>query len=174
MINLDGNSSRSVIKTYLLHWISQIIHLKYTYSSWRHQQKHICHHIWQKRTRRKYFCTCSQYRTRWWLNTTFGAGLDRALQWQSPALRPLVLQLVLANNITTNEASYSPQITTRCSACIAFAALWKKSYGMMTSSNGDIFRVTGHLCGEFTGPRWILHTKASDAELWCLLWSAPE
>ena len=24
---------------------------------------------------------------------------------------------------------------------------------MMTSSNGNIFRVTGHLCGEFTGPR---------------------
>ena len=43
---------------------------------------------------------------------------------------------------------------------------------MMTSSNGNIFRVTGHLCGEFTGPRWIPHTKASDAELWCLLWSA--
>ena len=45
---------------------------------------------------------------------------------------------------------------------------------MMTSWNGNIFRVTGHLCGEFTGPRWIPHTKASDAELWCLLWSAPE
>ena len=26
------------------------------------------------------------------------------------------------------------------------------SYYMMTSSNGNIFRVTGHLCGEFTGP----------------------
>ena len=26
---------------------------------------------------------------------------------------------------------------------------------IMTSSNGNIFRVTGHLCGEFTGPRWI-------------------
>ena len=26
------------------------------------------------------------------------------------------------------------------------------STGMMTSSNGNIFRVTGHLCGEFTGP----------------------
>ena len=26
---------------------------------------------------------------------------------------------------------------------------------MMTLSNGNIFRVTGHLCGEFTGPRWI-------------------
>ena len=37
---------------------------------------------------------------------------------------------------------------------------------MMTSSNGNIFRVTGHLCGEFTGTRWILRTKASDAELW--------
>ena len=26
---------------------------------------------------------------------------------------------------------------------------------MMTPSNGKIFRVTGHLCGEFTGLRWI-------------------
>ena len=25
---------------------------------------------------------------------------------------------------------------------------------------------------EFTDPRWISHTKASDAELWCFLWSA--
>ena len=38
-------------------------------------------------------------------------------------------------------------------------------YFMMTSSNGKFFRVTGHLCGEFTGPRWIPRTKASDAEL---------
>ena len=37
---------------------------------------------------------------------------------------------------------------------------------MMTSSNGNIFRVTGPLSGEFTGHRWIPHTKASDAELW--------
>ena len=45
---------------------------------------------------------------------------------------------------------------------------------MMTSSNGNIFRVTGPLCGEFTGDRWIPRTKASDAELWCFLWSATE
>ena len=38
---------------------------------------------------------------------------------------------------------------------------------MMTSSNGNILRVTGPLCGEFTGHRWIPLTKASDAELWC-------
>ena len=45
---------------------------------------------------------------------------------------------------------------------------------MMTSSNGDIFRITGHLYGVFTIPRWIPHTKASDTELWCFLWSASE
>ena len=47
-------------------------------------------------------------------------------------------------------------------------------FDMMTSSNGNIFRVTGHLYGEFTGRRWIPHTKASDAELWCFLWSASD
>ena len=45
---------------------------------------------------------------------------------------------------------------------------------MMTLSNRNIFRVTGPLCGEFTGDRWIPHTKASDAELRCFLWSAPQ
>ena len=39
---------------------------------------------------------------------------------------------------------------------------------MMTSSNGNIFRVTGPC------HRWIPLTKASDAELRCFLWSAPE
>ena len=45
---------------------------------------------------------------------------------------------------------------------------------MMTSSNGNIFRVTGLLCEEFTDHRWVPRTKASDAKLWCCLWSAPE
>ena len=43
----------------------------------------------------------------------------------------------------------------------------------MTSLNGNIFRVTGHLCGQFTGHRWIPRTKSSDMELWCFLRSAP-
>ena len=39
---------------------------------------------------------------------------------------------------------------------------------MMTSSNGNIFRVTGHLCGEFTGPicvwiiGWVNSREAGD------------
>ena len=45
---------------------------------------------------------------------------------------------------------------------------------MMTSSNGNMFRVTGPLCGQFTGLLRIPHTNASDAELWRFLWSAPE
>ena len=40
---------------------------------------------------------------------------------------------------------------------------------MMTSSN-----VTGPSCGKFIGHRWIPLTKASDEDLWCFLWSAPE
>ena len=45
---------------------------------------------------------------------------------------------------------------------------------MMTSFNGNIFRVTGAVREESTGHRWIPFTKASDAELWCFLWSAPK
>ena len=47
-------------------------------------------------------------------------------------------------------------------------------FSMMTSLNGNIFRVIGPSCGEFTGHQWIPRTEASDAELWCILWSAAE
>ena len=33
---------------------------------------------------------------------------------------------------------------------------------ILTSWNGNIFRVTGHLCGELNGYRWIPRTKAND------------
>ena len=66
-------------------------------------------------------------------------------------------------------------IKVRCVTMITVMAfLCGRQNCIMTSSNGNIFRVTGHLCGKFTGHRWISHTKASDAELWCLLWSVPE
>ena len=48
------------------------------------------------------------------------------------------------------------------------------SLAMMTTSNGNIFHVTGLLCGEFTSHQWIPRIKASDAELWCFLWSEPK
>ena len=60
------------------------------------------------------------------------------------------------------------QITKPCEE-LHFCTKIKQLFFIMTSSNGNIFRVTGHLCGEFTGPRWIPHTKANDAELCCFL-----
>ena len=57
---------------------------------------------------------------------------------------------------------------------LLMSCCFSRGHRMMTSSYGNIFRVTGHLCGEFTGPRWIPHTKASDAELSCFLWSASD
>ena len=45
---------------------------------------------------------------------------------------------------------------------------------MMTSSNGNIFRVTDPLLVESTDHRWFLFTKANDAELWSFLLSAPQ
>ena len=48
------------------------------------------------------------------------------------------------------------------------------SNNMTPSSNENIFRITGHLCREFTDPAWIPHTKASDVELRCFPWFASE
>ena len=44
-----------------------------------------------------------------------------------------------------------------------------KTVHMMTSSNGNIFRVTGPLCGKFTVHRWIPLTNANDVVIWCFL-----
>ena len=51
---------------------------------------------------------------------------------------------------------------------------WHRNNHMMTSPNGNIFRVTGPLWRESTGHRWISLTEASDVELRYFLWSAPE
>ena len=45
---------------------------------------------------------------------------------------------------------------------------------MMASLNENIFRVTGPLRGESTSNWWIPLTKASDAEFWFFVWTAPE
>ena len=44
----------------------------------------------------------------------------------------------------------------------------------MTSLNGTFYALVAFCVGEFTGHRWILRKKASDADLWCFLWSALE
>ena len=73
-----------------------------------------------------------------------------------------------------NTSIVHGDVLARLGATTSAGTVIKKFRSMMTSSNGNIFRVTDHLCGEFTDPQWIPHTKASDGELWCFLWSAPE
>ena len=58
-----------------------------------------------------------------------------------------------------------------CALYTSASLLWTFSLSVIY---GNILRVTGALCGEFTGYRLIPLKKASDAELWCFLWSAPE
>ena len=48
------------------------------------------------------------------------------------------------------------------------------STNMMTSSNGNNFRINGPLCAVYIGHRWIPLTKASDGEHWYFLSFAPE
>ena len=63
---------------------------------------------------------------------------------------------------------HQPQKSSISDLCIAICEFWKYVAffilhcivkHMMTSSNGNIFRVTGHLCREFTGPVISPHTS---------------
>ena len=70
----------------------------------------------------------------------------------------IILYKTIAKRKEIREERYS---LGTISHCIKLTVL----IDMMTSSDGNIFRVTGHLCGKFTGPRLIPLTKASDVEL---------
>ena len=59
------------------------------------------------------------------------------------------------------------EITTKLTNHPWYIAWWRHQ-------TEKIINVIGPLCGEFTDHRWIPITKASDAVLWCFLWSAPE
>ena len=95
---------------------------------------------------------------------------DRSIPYIKQNRHTLLLRFVLPcwfYRMSVNSLEWS------ISLMLASLALgW--SYGMMTSSNGNIFRATGPLRGEFTGHQWIPSTKASDAELWCLFDLRPD
>ena len=93
--------------------------------------------------------------------------------WISGWATPIGSRHFICNTIQTANSTQCTRHQWICNLTKSFVA-FAKYCDIMTSSNGSIFRVTGHLCGEFTGHRWIPCTKASDAELWCFLWSAPE
>ena len=93
--------------------------------------------------------------------------LVQIMAWRRPGDKPLYEPMMV--NLSTHICVTRPQWVN--GLCWLHLCHW---YSMMMSSNGDIFHVTGLLCGEFIGPRWIPLTKASDAELWYFLWSVAE
>ena len=94
---------------------------------------------------------------------------SRCLKW--PTTR-LVVQLLVQTHIKDQTRHYWSLDDGTPSVTGGFPS--ERVTKLMTSSNGNIFHVTGHLCGEFTGRRLISLAKASDAAFWCFLWSAPE
>ena len=71
-------------------------------------------------------------------------------------------------------ASLANVLFSMCGRSMILMEHYEKYFLIMMSSNGNMFRITGPLWGEFTGHRWIPLTKASFAELWCFVWSSPE
>ena len=72
-------------------------------------------------------------------------------------------------HLQINESRISMSSASSCNVFGVVSFMQPIFSNMMASSNGNIFRVTCHLCGEFSGHRWIPHTKASDAALWYFL-----
>ena len=70
-----------------------------------------------------------------------------------------------------NNISRMTRIVTACLVIDSYT-----NSGMISQDviKWNICRVTGPLRGESNGHRWIPLTKASGAELWCFLWSAPD
>ena len=119
----------------------------------------------------------------WWLDlliifTSDAVMSDRFMDdQQSLSLKAIYHHISHKNLMKTNTLLLSPLSpqTDYCSPdIVTLLSCFHQLFFMMTSPNGYIFRVTGPLWGESTGHRWIPLTKASDAEIWCLLWSAPE
>ena len=95
-------------------------------------------------------------------------GVSNSKNYQSWVLYWLSVRRIHPDKRASNQCFMSMTVS-----WTAAATQWTVTlYAMMTSSNGNIFRVTGLLWWEFTCHRWILLIKASDAELWCFRWSA--
>ena len=88
----------------------------------------------------------------------------------------VVICIKMSHNMARDKSSSKPMATQFLYRITKTTRTkpWMVFHVLSTSSNGNIFRVTGPVCGEVTCHLWIPLTKASDAELWCFLWSAPE
>ena len=63
-------------------------------------------------------------------------------------------------------------VLSECSCLLAIRAYSSSNSSSWRRHQMEIFPRCWPFVGEFTGNRWIPHTKASDTGLWCFLWSA--
>ena len=95
---------------------------------------------------------------RWYIYNKFFHWKGNVIFMKFPSLNALEVVILTTSNATRDDnfvettifpiqrlSSYRISRLTRHCTFLDFI-------GMMTSSNGNIFRVTGPLCGEFTGP----------------------
>ena len=83
-----------------------------------------------------------------------------------PITEPLIIEAVVFDWLVLKSWTYSRHKA----SMLVESDCFLREPTMMVPSNRNIFRVTGLLCGEFTGYRWIPHIKASDAELSCFFY----
>ena len=115
------------------------------------------------------------------------AGCETKIFWHSPELGSFLYTLYkiplaqacfplarpnFRSHWRAGKRYFSSQPRGHAMGCLLWV-FWTK-LTMMTSSNGNIFRVTGPWWGESTSHWWIPLTKTSDMEPWCFLSSAPE
>ena len=145
------NEFSNLVTTKFYGWPWKIIgHLFYATSSFVHHFIAACEFKLEIRTRLNSVLTSVTLTVDLWLWPFAWASLS------SMVITPENFMMIVKAYVCTIETMVGP-------VCI------RDRHCMMTSSNGDIFRVTGPLCGEW----WIPLTKSSDTELWCFLLSAP-
>ena len=102
----------------------------------------------------------------WLEDTPHGASFSKVVSHRFP--RGIVVQLTLNFRLQSVDYIFFVCLIRRCPALPTNGkkrTTFGDLYCMIRSSNWNIFRVTGHLCGELTGHRGIPPTKASDAEI---------
>ena len=103
--------------------------------------------------------------TRWW--EWFNSFMQNVKFW-ADCIKDMSSTLQYLFYITQKYEYGQPFLFLFCCGKLSFISFRRSSLAlgnMITSLNGNIFRVTGPLLGDFNGHRCIPLTKASDAEL---------
>ena len=137
---------------------------------------------------------CCVFKVIYWLNISFchfwqpqGKKYDRSTYVHDFIYWEKYIDEITDNNLSHRHESINKMLSMYICVCHTYIDIHIRIYKYIYISrmnaqvrfalsfhHDDVikwkhFRVTGHLCGEFTGHRWIPRTKASEAELWWFL-----